>query len=84
MGTNPPGYMQQYYLKNKSKFNDPVKSKARARARRLMEKKVGKSKMKGKEVDHIKPLANGGSTKMSNLRLVSAKMVTTILKMKGE
>lgn len=65
--------MKNYYLKNKSKFNDPKKSRERAKARRMLIKKYGKAYMKGKEADHIKALANGGRTILSNLRAVSPK-----------
>jgi len=71
--SNPPGYMKSYFHRHPEKFNDPVKSKARGLARRLLIKKHGKSFMKGKEADHIKPLANGGKTTLSNLRAISAK-----------
>ena len=83
MTTNPPGYMKNYYLRNRSKFNDPVKSKARGLARRLLIKKYGKAYMKNKEADHIKPLANGGKTTLSNLRAISAKKNRSI-KPKGK
>lgn len=65
--------MAAYYLKNREKFNDPVKAKARSKARRLLIEKYGKAYMKGKEADHIKPLAKGGKTTLSNLRAISAK-----------
>ena len=65
--------MGSYYLKNKSKFNDPKKSKERGKARRMLIKKYGKAFMKDKEADHIIPLANGGKTVLSNLKPVSAK-----------
>lgn len=43
----------------------------RHRARRVVEKRVGKSKLKGKDVDHIKPIKSGGSNEASNLRVRS-------------
>lgn len=49
-------------IKNRSKRNG---------ARRLMIKKHGKAKLKGKDVDHKKPLKNGGSNSMKNLRIRS-------------
>jgi len=73
MPTNPPDYMKLYYRKNKKKFNDPKKSKERAKARRMLIKKYGKAYMKGKEADHVKALANGGKTTLSNLRAISPK-----------
>ncbi|WP_209304376.1 HNH endonuclease signature motif containing protein [Muribacter muris] len=44
---------------------------ARNKARRVMEKEVGKSALKGKEVDHKKPLSKGGSNARSNLQVLS-------------
>lgn len=41
----------------------------RHRARRVVEKHVGKSRIKGKDVDHIKPVKQGGSNESSNLRV---------------
>ena len=35
-----------------------------------MERKYGKDALKGKDVDHIKPLEKGGTNAPSNLRLV--------------
>ena len=76
MSTNPPGYMRSYYHANKEKFNSPKEKKkrnARNRARYKVAKQVGKSKIKGKEVDHIKPLRSGGGNGRKNLRIVSRK-----------
>lgn len=44
---------------------------ARNKARRDEIKKVGKSALVGKDVDHTKPLSKGGSTADSNTRVVS-------------
>ncbi|MCQ9120970.1 hypothetical protein BKG95_02420 [Rodentibacter pneumotropicus] len=44
---------------------------ARNKARRTMEKEMGKSALKGKEVDHKKPLSKGGSNSRSNLQVLS-------------
>lgn len=48
-----------------------AKATARKQARRIMERKYGKQALKGKDVDHIKPLSEGGTNALSNLRLVS-------------
>ena len=48
------------------------KASARKQARRVMERKYGKDALKGKDVDHIKPLEKGGTNAPSNLRLVPA------------
>jgi 5-methylcytosine-specific restriction endonuclease McrA len=46
---------------------------ARGRARYAMEKEVGKSALAGKDVDHKRPIRNGGSNSRSNLRVASVK-----------
>lgn len=46
------------------------KNRLRKQARRIMEKKHGAEALKGKDVDHIKPLEKGGTNALSNLRLV--------------
>lgn len=43
----------------------------RNKARREIEKEVGKSALKGKEVDHKRPLSKGGSNARSNLQILS-------------
>lgn len=47
------------------------KREERNLARAHMKKKLGASAIKGKDVDHIKPLASGGSASDSNTRLRS-------------
>jgi 5-methylcytosine-specific restriction endonuclease McrA len=64
----------RYYRDNPEKFNNPKeKSKRRKRnkARRLLLKELGPKALKGKEVDHIKPLGKGGSNTRANLRVIS-------------
>lgn len=51
-------------IKNRSNNN---------KARRIMEDKVGKEAMKGKDVHHIKAQRDGGKTVASNLKLVTPK-----------
>ena len=46
---------------------------ARNQARRTMEKEVGKTALKGKDVDHKKPLSRGGSNARSNLQVLSVR-----------
>lgn len=43
----------------------------RHRARRIVEKRSGKSAIKGKDVDHSKTIKSGGSNSPSNLRIRS-------------
>lgn len=49
-------------IKNRSERN---------KARRLMEKKVGKAALKGKDVDHKKMIKDGGGNSPGNLRVRS-------------
>lgn len=68
--------MAEYYRKNKDKFNNPKEKAKRAKrnaARRAMTKKVGKSALRGKDVNHKRPLRKGGSNRMSNLSVMSRK-----------
>lgn len=58
------------YQKSPKQVANRVKRNA---ARREMTKTKGRAAMKGKDVDHKRPLSKGGSNKRSNLRLVSAK-----------
>lgn len=76
MPTNRKGYMKSYYHKNKGKWLNPEerrKKGLRTKARRAMVKKYGKSKLRGKDVDHKKPLRSGGTSSIKNLRLLSPK-----------
>lgn len=60
------------YDKEYEKSRKQVKNRvARNKARRQMTKAKGKAAMRGKDVDHKRPLAKGGSNKRSNLRLLS-------------
>lgn len=43
----------------------------RNKARREMENELGKSALKGKEIDHKQPLSKGGSNARSNLQVLS-------------
>lgn len=58
---------EQYHSKPEQRAN---RSK-RVLARRAMEKELGKDALRGKDVDHIKPLSKGGSNRRSNLRVTS-------------
>ena len=60
-----------YDLKYQSSPEQVKNRVARNKARRNLTKKLGESALKGKDVDHRKPLSKGGSTKGSNLRLRS-------------
>lgn len=41
----------------------------RNKARRIMQQKYGKAALRGKDVDHIKRVVDGGTNAISNLRL---------------
>lgn len=45
----------------------------RKRARRAAVKKYGEAYMKGKDVDHKRPLSKGGSNTPKNLRVISTR-----------
>jgi len=47
------------------------KRSQRNQARRIVEKDVGKAALKGKDVDHKRPVRSGGSNARSNLRVRS-------------
>ena len=73
MPSNKKGYMGSYYRKNKSKFNNPKEKKKRAarnRARYAVVKAKGKAAVRGKDVNHKKPLRSGGSNSMKNLNIL--------------
>jgi hypothetical protein len=50
-----------------------AKRSQRNKARRIMEKKLGKAAIKGKDIDHIKKIRSGGTNAPSNLRVRSVK-----------
>lgn len=49
--------------------HDNAKQRARMRARYAMVKKYGEAALKGKDIDHVKPLQAGGSNDPSNWRI---------------
>jgi hypothetical protein len=58
---------KQYHASPEQKKNRAARNAARA----AMAKKHGKEALRGKDVDHKKPLSKGGSNGTSNLRVVS-------------
>lgn len=69
MARKPRNYKREY--KWHGTPEQIAKRSARNKARRKMAKVVGKAALKGKDVDHIKPLAKGGSNSLRNLRIQS-------------
>lgn len=63
-------YKREYALYH-SKPEQRANRSERNKARRLMEKEVGKAVLAGKDVDHKKPLSKGGSNRRSNLQITS-------------
>jgi hypothetical protein len=60
---------REYHSKPSQRKNRSNRNKAR----RLMIKKHGKAKLKGKDVDHKHPMKKGGGNGMKNLRIRSVK-----------
>lgn len=58
---------EQYHAKPEQIAN----RSARNKARRTVAKEVGKAAIKGKDIDHKKPLSQGGSNDRSNLQITS-------------
>ena len=62
------------YVSDTKYESQPAQVKARTArnsARLKMEQKLGKAAIEGKDVDHKKPLAEGGTNDLKNLRLRS-------------
>ncbi len=64
-----PNYKRDYKAEYKAHHSSPQAKKDRA-ARNKAARAKG---VKGKDVDHINPLRNGGSTSNSNLRVRSVR-----------
>lgn len=62
-----------YDRKNNKKPKNRRKNRERKRARRALEKEGKVKPFDGKDVDHIRPLAKGGSNGRSNLRVIDKK-----------
>lgn len=64
---------KQEYAEFHGKPEQVKKRAQRVKARRMLEKEGTVSKGDGKDVDHIKPLKNGGTSARGNLRVRSVK-----------
>lgn len=71
MGRTTKEDYRRHYRDYQGKPEQIKKTAQRVQARRDMEKKHGKAAMKGKDVDHKKPIRSGGTNASSNLRLSS-------------
>lgn len=66
-----PGQIKRQDRGYNAKPENIAKRVKNNQARATMEKQVGKAALKGKDVDHVKPLRSGGSNAKSNLRVIS-------------
>lgn len=67
-------YKRDYTREYNTYQGTPEQKKNRAKrnkARRELQRELGKTALKGKDVDHKVPLSKGGSTARSNLQVVS-------------
>jgi hypothetical protein len=64
---------KQEYAEFHGKPEQVKKRAQRVKARRMLEKEGAVSKGDGKDVDHIKPLKNNGTSARGNLRVRSVK-----------
>ena len=77
MPTNSPNYWSANWWANYKKYQGSAKAKkeraARNKARAAALKSGKVKKGDGKDIDHKKPLSQGGSKKLSNTRVLTAK-----------
>lgn len=66
-----PEQIRQHYADYQGTPEQIAKRAQRNAARTAMEKKHGKAALAGKDVDHKRPIASGGSNADGNLRLRS-------------
>lgn len=71
MTNRTPAQLKEHYKDYQGTPAQIKKRSERNKARRMMEKKLGKAAIAGKDIDHIKHLSKGGSNKPSNLRVRS-------------
>lgn len=65
-------YQKEKSWDHKHKGGKRIKDRAeRNKARAMVVKAKGKAAVKGKDVDHIKPLVKGGTTSLMNLAAVA-------------
>jgi len=74
MGDNPASerdYDREYALGKKR--GELKKIAARVKARRAMVREYGKDALAGKDIDHVKPLRDGGGNTRANWRVSSER-----------
>lgn len=71
MGSRTKAESARHYETYQSRPEQIAKRSERNKARRLMEKKVGKDALKGKDVDHKRMIKDGGTNAPGNLRVRS-------------
>ena len=65
-------YKREYAL-HQSSPKDIAQRSARNKARRVVKKSVGEAAIRGKDIDHKRPLSKGGSNSPCNLRIRSVR-----------
>jgi hypothetical protein len=73
MGRTTKAQYHEHYRDFQGKPEQIANRSDRNKARRLMEKKLGKGAIAGKDIDHRQALDKGGSNRASNLRVRSVK-----------
>jgi hypothetical protein len=63
--------LKKHYANYQGRPDQIKKRSERNKARRIMEKKLGKAAIAGKDIDHKVAMRNGGTSKPSNLRVRS-------------
>ncbi len=72
MGNRTPAQLKKHYAEYQGTPEQIKRRSERNKARREMEKKLGKAAIAGKDIDHIRPIVRGGTNSPSNLRVQSA------------
>ena len=71
MANRTKAQLAKHYADYQGKPEQIKKRAQRNAARAAMKKKVGAAAIKGKDVDHVKPIRKGGGNGTGNLRLRS-------------
>lgn len=71
MANRTKAQLAKHYAEYQGKPEQIKKRAQRNAARATLKKKVGAAALKGKDVDHVKPIRKGGGNSAGNLRLRS-------------